>query len=380
MGSRGTNYITEEGSTFYFHYGSRNLMAIAWGKQREAASPHETDFGRFLFREYGINANDGQLMTNISSFFTEDDLMEPIVPRRVLCLEERGDIRGTSIYYQLSDSSLLNIQANRVRVEDNGNNNVMFVKGQVDPLDSRELIEEIERQKVLNVECWWEYVINGLNVVQTTEEVSVENTKRLYSLLPYISPWFLRWNRSQLPIEIVTGEAGSGKSSLLELRQLILTGHTKLRNSPTDMRDWYAGVSAAGGVYTMDNVQLVNKPLKQKLSDEICRIITEAHPHIEMRKLYTTAENMRIPVSCTFAITAIVPPFNNQDILQRSFPLHLNAIRHKGLGIAAHESNWVENCLELRGGRIAWVAHHVVILQKLLKAIELQWDLSLIHI
>ena len=270
--SKGTSYITESGEMFYFHHESKNLMRINWGRRQEQASLHETEFGRFIFREYGINANDAQILTNVSAFSTEDESLEAIAPRRVLHIMEREDIQGTSIYYQISDSAFLDIQASRISVLDNGENNVMFVKGQIEPIDPPELEEEIKVQRMSQSECWWEHIVNGLNVVQTTEEVPVEYTKRLYSLLPYISPWFLKWNRTQLPIEIVTGEAGSGKSSLLELRQMILTGYTKLRNSPSDIRDWYAGVSSAGGVYTMDNVQFTNKQLRQRLSDEICQL------------------------------------------------------------------------------------------------------------
>ena len=367
--------MTENDDVFYFHSETKNLMRIVWGKGRDKDALHETDFGRFLYREYGINANDNQLITDISAIFTEDSDLEPITPRRIMTNYTRESIEGTSEYYQLSDSAFIDIRMQSLHIRDNGYGGIMFLKGQVDPIDTQLLLYQISERKQQQVTNWWANIIDSLNVVQTTPDISVKQTKRLYSLLMYISPWFLKWNRTQLPIEIVTGEAGSGKSSLLELRQTILTGFPRLRNSPTDVRDWYAGIINAGGVFTMDNVQFTNKQIRQRLSDEICRIITESNPHVEMRKLYTTAENYRVPISCTFAITSIVPPFSNQDILQRSFPLHLNAIRHQGKGFASHESNWVESCIELHeGGREGWLAHHIIIVQRILKSIELNWD------
>jgi hypothetical protein len=174
--------------------------------------------------------------------------------------------------------------------------------------------------------------------------------------LAYMSPWLLRWNGAQLPVELMVGEPGSGKSSLYSLRLLILCGRPALRNQPTDVRDWYASITSSDGLHCVDNVHMVNKELRQRLSDEICRIVTEPSPYVEMRKLFTTSDNFRIPVRNVFAMTAIQQPFMNADILQRSVIFEVQAIGNN------HASDWASAVLRSFGGRVGWLAHQLAVL------------------
>jgi hypothetical protein len=140
------------------------------------------------------------------------------------------------------------------------------------------------------------------------------------------------------------------------LRLSIITGRPKLRNAPGSIRDWQASVANSGGLHCTDNVNLLDRELRQRLSDELCRIVTSPQPDIEMRKLYTEVAEVRVPVNCVFAFTAIQMPFHNEDLLQRAF-----TIRTQNVG-RAPESDWVADKLEERGGREAWIAHHLAFL------------------
>ena len=124
------------------------------------------------------------------------------------------------------------------------------------------------------------------------------------------------------------------------------------------------------GLHVIDNVQFTNKDLRQRLSDELCRITTEPNPHIEMRRLYTTSGQLQIPVRSTFAMTAIQQPFFNADIIQRAAIFELDAITE---GI---DGSWVEHQLGRFGGRVKWMAHQLVVLHKFLRAVvhEGAWD------
>jgi hypothetical protein len=208
--------------------------------------------------------------------------------------------------------------------------------------------------------------MQDINVAGDTPEYS----RRLATLLFYTSPFLYRWRGTQLPIEIMVGEAGSGKSSLYNLRLSILTGRPYLRNMPTDLRDWFTSVLNAGGMHVIDNVHFTNKDLKQRLSDEMCRITTEPSPMIEMRRLYTTSEQMQVPVGVTFAMTAIQQPFYNADLLQRAAIFELQALNNP------HDGDWVSHQLNRFGGRVQWLAHQLVVLHRFLKAVvhEGFWD------
>src|SRR5690606_37311113 len=117
-------------------------------------------------------------------------------------------------------------------------------------------------------------------VLQTVRLRDHHKQQAITTLLYYMSPWLNRWRGMQLPVEMVLGESGSGKSTLCELRLSIITGQPRLRNAPQDLKDWHASIANSGGLHVTDNVQLVDRNLRQRLSDEICRIITEPSPHI----------------------------------------------------------------------------------------------------
>lgn len=158
-------------------------------------------------------------------------------------------------------------------------------------------------------------------------------------------------------------------SSLYSLRLQVLNGRPALRNQPTDVRDWYASIVSQDGLHVIDNVHMVNKELRQRLSDEICRIVTEPAPFVEMRKLFTTTDNYRLPVRTSFAFTAIQQPFMNADILQRSLVFELQAI---GKG---HDSDWAGGALKQFGGRVSWLAHQLAVMHIFFKRINAgAWD------
>lgn len=161
-------------------------------------------------------------------------------------------------------------------------------------------------------------------------------------------------------------------STLCELRLNMLTGDPKLRNAPTDLKDWYASIANSGGLHVTDNIQLHDKTLKQRLSDEICRLITEPSPHIEMRKYYTNAELMRVKVDGVFCFTAVSQPFLNVDLLQRAVLIELDKQQASTEGVV-YDSDWKTNQIMAFGGRAAWVAHHLFVLHRFLNVVETEW-------
>jgi hypothetical protein len=197
---------------------------------------------------------------------------------------------------------------------------------------------------------------------KTPTEDEAYQMRRYYALLCYINPYLHRWRGAQIPAEIMLGEAGSGKSSLNELRLIILNGDPNLPGAPRDIKDWYTTLGNSGGLIAFDNVNFTRRELKQEISDDICRLITEPDPHIEVRKLYTTFGLQRIYVDATFAFTAIQQPFQNQDLFQRA------AIFELVIGeVNLPEGRWAEAIIDEYGGREAWVAHELVFLHRFLR-------------
>ena len=208
--------------------------------------------------------------------------------------------------------------------------------------------------------------------MQTTRMADKGNHLLQTALLSYASPFLYRWRGTQLPVEIWIGESGSGKSSTLELRLETQTGRPELKNRPQDMKDWHAALANSGGLHVTDNVQLQNKGLRDMLSDEICRLITEPTPHVAMRKLYSDAEQISIAVNNVFVFTAIQQPFMANDLLQRALVVKYD----KGDTSVTYNSNWKNQMLHGRGGREYWLAHQCIVLERFFQAVKEHWNVK----
>ena len=356
----------EADQTYYFDFNTRKLLKTTFDKDAVGDSP----FGRFLYKRYGLSAADFKLIVWLAAQFAAEDPIESVSPHRVTA---RLNTNDDCVYYQISDSQFVGISSKGLSVHDNGENGILFEADQVEPVDVERLLAEYQKQD----EQFPDALPNNWGSVLSEVRLRDQGRQReITSLLYYISPYMYRWRGMQLPVEMVIGESGSGKSTLCELRLTIITGDTKLRNAPQDIKDWHASIANTGGLHVTDNVQLVDRNLRQRLSDEICRIITEPQPHIEMRKYYTNADLMRIPIRAVFALTAIQQPFQNADLLQRAIILDLDKTTNLGpdnLEIR-YDSEWRKNMLEKFGGRAGWLAHQLLAMHRFFIRVEKEWN------
>jgi len=357
------------GQTYYFDHQSYELLPARWPNAPN--EQYQGDFTQYLYRRFGLAAasSDKQLLIWLGTQFSAEDPIKDVIPQRVLAYDAAPRDR---VLYQISDSQYIEVTAQGFQIRNNGDEGVLFQSGQVEPLDAVVLLKELEKQRApAPITCWWATTLAQVRLRDKDKQRIVA------ALLYYLSPWLFRWRGMQLPVELVVGESGSGKSTLCELRLAILTGRPYLRNAPSDIKDWYASILNTGGLHVTDNVQFADKALRQQISDEICRIVTEPDPFVEQRKYYTNAELIRIPVRSVFAVTAIQQPFVNADILQRSFILELDksaeliAAENRGI---RYDSSWKTKQLASHGGREGWIAHHLVALQRFFQLVESSWD------
>ncbi len=258
------------GQPYYFDEKTSQLMpAILLNRSGDPL--HESVFGSFLYREYNLSANDNRILTWLASQFTGEEPIAPVEPKRVITLApgvtQYGEKREDGVALQISNSKFIMITGDGIEICNNGSKGILFEQDQVEPLKAVDILEEYEKQQKKPLKSWWSEIMKSVNMVSDTQ-------RSLAALLYYISPWLYRWHGIQLPVEIVCGEAGSGKSSLYSLRLNILTGRPDLRNAPNDMRDWHASIINSGGLHVTDNVQFTNRELRQKLSDEISQPLT----------------------------------------------------------------------------------------------------------
>jgi hypothetical protein len=372
LDARGQRMYSESaGDHYYFDASSSKLMKAPINVlSRE--SLQETTFGKLLYNDFGIVPSaDARLMQWLGSQFTAEDPIESVTPHRVLA---RVNFEQDNVHLQINDSQFITVDKDGIDVHDNGSDGILFESGCIQPLEAADLITEFDRLEKLYgtdkpVPNYWSTVLKEARLKDHGKQ------SQLFALLYHISPFLFRWRGTQLPVELVFGESGSGKSTLMELRLDILTGHATLRNAPTDLKDWHASISNTGGLHVTDNVQLLDRSLSQRLSDEICRLITEPHPHIEMRKYYTNADLMQVDVSAVFAFTAIKQPFSNADLLQRSVLLEFDkAPTAQAAGQITYDSRWRSRQVERYGGRSGWFAYHLFVLHRFFIAVSKEWN------
>lgn len=361
MDRHGIRMIEKATNTpYYFDNRTKVLMPVNLLHHHEEPL-HETRFGEFLYRQYDVAQADHKLIGWLAASFTGEHPIQQVNPSSVFTLNDHG------LAYQIDDGHFVQVTPDPMIpavIQTNGSGGILFKANQVEPIDGQELVRLIKEQvqwiesKPAFEEFPWCKAASEFKFLRPFDAC-------IMGVLSYISPWLQRWRGTQLPVELMIGEPGSGKSSMYALRLMIQTGRAELRNQPTDIRDWYASITSQSGMHVTDNVAFATKELKQRISDEICRLVTEPKPTIEMRQLFTTSDNLRIPVHIAFAMTAIQQPFVNADIMQRAVIMELSAIGDN------HESDWTSMALHRHGNRIGWLAHELAMLHVIFKRVRI---------
>lgn len=361
--------------TYYFDFQTHKLLKATFTDNPNQLT--DSPFGHFLYRNFGLGAADARLIQWLGTQFTGEDPVEEVNPFRVFA---RPQVNADKVMLQISDGQYVEVGPSDpvgksdlpgYHVRNNGENGVLFEAEQVKALDVDKLTAQYRLLAKRDMpECWWADVLSQVRLKDKNK------ARMLAAFLFYISPWLYRWRGTQLPIEMTLGEAGSGKSTLQELRLNVITGIPKLRNAPQDMKDWSASVASTGGLHIIDNLQLPDRNMRQRISDEICRVITEPEPTIEMRKYYTNADLISLPVRCVFGITAIKQPFLNSDVLARAIIIELDKSLDLVNGRLNYDSQWMATQLQRYGGREAWVAHHLDVLRRFFDLVRQKWNMK----
>jgi hypothetical protein len=367
MESRGFRIrSTTTGDYYYFNRDTKELMSAKLAVNGRELMEN-SDFMSSIYKAYGLSAQDKPILGWLSTQFMAEEPIAKTRSYRVMMCDPRQD---NTFAIQVGNANFIHFEPGRkAKVKENGDSGILFEKDAVRPLDLAKLQKEMESARENPADLmpfWWKDVVNDVRLQRDSQ------FKTFIALLYYISPWLKGWRKVQLPIEVITGEAGTGKSSIFLLRSGILTGVMKAGRLPIDLREWSAKVVSTNGLLLFDNVHLANKSTKQMLSDEICRLITEPEPTIEMRQLYKTAEIAEFPVQCTFGITSIENVFTNIDFVSRAIMFQLERPYNEG-GDVLFDS-WIDRKLSDKGGREAWLAHHIVVLERFFAEVEKSWD------
>lgn len=141
--------------------------------------------------------------------------------------------------------------------------------------------------------------------------------------LQLLVAWLLGTMRPEGPYPVLTisGEQGSGKSTILRLLRRIMDPHAlDMRTPPEDQRDLQAMVRNSY-VLAFDNVSYIS----HKMSDALCVISTGTGAQ-GGRALYTNAEESAVRVCRPVAMNGIPDVVERGDLVDRSIHVHLPRI------------------------------------------------------
>lgn len=141
-----------------------------------------------------------------------------------------------------------------------------------------------------------------------------------------LAAWLLGSLRPEGPYPVLTisGEQGSGKSSILRLLRRIVDPHAlDMRTPPEDQRDLQAMVRNSFCL-AFDNVSFISN----KMSDALCVISTGTGAQ-GGRALYTNAEESAVRVCRPVAMNGIPDVIERGDLVDRSIHVHLPRIDPK---------------------------------------------------
>lgn len=120
-------------------------------------------------------------------------------------------------------------------------------------------------------------------------------------------------------------EKGSAKSTALKMiAKLISPNEGVVVGMPEDIKDLKLRLAHSSFV-GLDNVSNIST----RVSDLFCRAISEQKAQVPIRKLFTTAEEMFLDVSCTIALNSVDFLFRRSDVCDRTMKLSLTRIESK---------------------------------------------------
>lgn len=350
----GRRYRDTGGTYYFFDTDTKILHPFRLDDLPQLRS---STFGALLTNELGIHTADSPTMSRFADMFATQHPVSTITPHRAVTTVD------DTLYYQVSDGRVARVSSTSIEFVDNGEDDVLFLPDIVEPIDEDHLMDSISKYK--RTTPLWLGAIESLNL-DALHGLTYEQTTHLLTTLFYLSPWLHRWRRLMTPLEVAVAEPNSGKTFLYNLRKGVLTGRPDLEGLPDDFRGWVSAVSAAPALWVCDNLGGVRSDFWHRLNDELARLITDPHPSVELRQLYTTASVYRVPIQAAFAVTTIKNPFTAPDILQRSLIYHLRAIP-----AGKRDANWYNAHLR---DRTTWVAEHLLAVQAFFRLVDEKWN------
>jgi len=358
MDKYGARYRTTH--TKEFHYLDRNskdpkLYSLALNTQalRELSS---FEFGRLIIRRYKVHSPETEVLKYLKDQLETIEPIQEATPRKVSWCDD------DSCYIQLSDYDVMKVNAQGIKVVQNGTGGNLFRSGVIkEPLDT-DAVWTAAHAPFRNL---WVRTRETLNL-QPLPGMTLQQTRYTLAALFHLDPWLRHWRGLQLPIQLCIAEPTSGKTFLYNLYRGILTGSPQLDSLPSKVEDWEGNIHHAPAMWVGDNLNDIPKQMQSAIEQKIAHLVTEPEPDIVRRHLFTTIDQGRFPVDVTFAITAITSPFHKPDVTERSLTFRLEAIPD-----GQRDYMWYQRRLR---DRVDWIGEQILVLNRFFRYVAKEWN------
>ena len=401
LDEHGARYRDDEGTFHYFDFRSKVLHPFE-GNATTLKELRLSSMGTLLLNDYGVGPADGTTLARVADHYAALQPIRSVSTHSVSVALPKaapdpafGQFSPSAasatdaFYFQLSDSRVAKVTAENVEIVDNGTDGKLFRSGVViEPLADGDLWAALQaaaddprhfsNDERLNADApdralftrgqinpaagrWYDTL--GDVRLQPLPGMTLEQTRTALACLFHVCPWLRRWRGTMMPIELVIAEQGSGKSTLIQIRRShLLGGPGNLDNAPNDLRDFWTNLHRANGMWVCDNMSAMQRDLQVRMSDEFARLITDPDPAVEARKLFTTADQARLKVDATFAITSTQNPFTRRDLLQRAFQYRLTPWPE-----GSYDDSWKFRKMADRAG---WVADYLLAIRQFFRVVK----------
>jgi hypothetical protein len=266
------------------------------------------EFARFVADRYGINRSEEEFRYVLEEVLTEAYTRGTLTDVRQFAYY---DPRSRLLYVSNHKNQMYRLDGHTIMLIDNGSDGVLFPE---DPLaDPFTYLQQQMAEGSLD-----QLILDRVNFV-TSPHALLTREECDFLLLLYLLALPFESLHPTKPVLLLTGPKGSGKTYLLKAIGRFLFGrHFNVTTLSKDKEDAFVAAICARSWVAYDNVDSRIAWLNDRLAT------ASTGQRIELRKLYTTNDQVVYFPRAHIALTARTPQFKRDDVVDRLliFPLH----------------------------------------------------------